>query len=1340
MKKNTIYSRYLFILICSLFLHLDLNAQQFRRVDIQAGLGEIFNNNGVAVADYDLDNDLDIFIVGEKTFDENNPTTWSRLLKNNNNGSFEDVTIEAGFAEGFNHDINLDNGLELGDKMAVSWGDYDDDGYPDIFLANAGQSQLYHNNGNGTFSDVTILLGINTFCENCYYSGALWFDNNNDGFLDLYLTDYKSTTDNKLFQNNGNGTFTLISDTNVGGQSNSLSAIPIIANDDAYIDLYVANDFAQNNFFLVNQNGTGFTEAAIEFGIEDPFCGMGLATCDFDNNGVFELLVTNIDTNGFYVKNGENTYENLAQDLGIFNTGWSWGINFSDFNHDGYEDLYIANGMIQKIPNKYFKNVPGPNGRAFEDTLLTDSPIEESKSRSTISFDYDNDGDLDLIVTNFSGKLYLYENTSIDTFFTNETSGNYIKIELEGTASNTNAIGTKVELYPNTGPDQFRYHHGSAYLSQSILPVHFGLSTASVINSIVVTWPLGSKETFFDVPVNNTIKITEGSGYSIVPDNTAVKIEGCTDTNSCNYDPNATIDNGSCLFLEAGSITGNTTTNTLSVENYTYSSNTEDQFEWTVTNGEILDGQGTNSISVRWHVASQGRISIISRNDICSTDVISLNITLTSPDVEENDYSVARLWNEVLLDAIRNDFARPTVHARNLFHTSIAMYDAWAIYNDDAQTYFIGKEVQGFSSELDEFISPQDTIASINETLSYAAYRILKHRFSKSPNAQITSANLDDLMALLGYDTNETSVDYSNSNPAALGNYIAAKIIEFGFQDGTNESNAYDNEYYEPVNDPLVPAVSGNETISDPNRWQPLSLEVFIDQSGNVIRETTPGFLSPEWGNASPFALNNNMLTNFERDSNTYRVFHDPGQPPTIGTGDAQSNDIYKWGFSLVSVWGAHLSPDDGVLWDISPKSIGNIPISLFPNDFADYDDFYNLMDGGDIGTGHSSNPITNAPYQPQMVPRGDYARVLAEFWADGPDSETPPGHWFVLLNYVSDHPLFEKRMKGEGDILNNLEWDVKSYFMLAGAMHDAAISAWSIKGWYDYTRPISAIRYMADKGQSTDNTLDNYHEDGIPLMDGFIEIVNESDDLAGTSNEHLGKIKLNTWRGHDYINDVETDVAGVGWILAENWWPYQRPSFVTPPFAGYVSGHSTYSRAAAEIMTLLTGTEFFPGGMGEFIAKQNEFLVFEEGPSQDITLQWATYRDASDQCSLSRIWGGIHPPMDDIPGRIIGEQIGIDAFNLAESYFIKPTTPNEVNQESGMTLYPNPLIISNEITITNTFGNEEFILFDLYGNLIPVSPNYFEENSTTKIEINNLSTGLYILKSNKKSWKVIIR
>lgn len=181
--------------------------------------------------------------------------------------------------------------------------------------------------------------------------------------------------------------------------------------------------------------------------------------------------------------------------------------------------------------------------------------------------------------------------------------------------------------------------------------------------------------------------------------------------------------------------------------------------------------------------------------------------------------------------------------------------------------------------------------------------------------------------------------------------------------------------------------------------------------------------------------------------------------------------------------------------------------------------------------------------------------------------------------------------------------------------------------------------------GQSSDLTAANYHSHGIPIQQGFIETVLPQDPLAGNNNENVGKIKARAWKGPDHINDPAQDIAGVDWILLEHWWPYQRPTFVTPPFAGYVSGHSTFSRAAAEVLTLLTGDEFFPGGIAEFAAKKDTFLIFEKGPTEDVRLQWATYRDAADQTSLSRIWGGIHPPADDIVGRRMSEQIGIKAW-----------------------------------------------------------------------------------------------
>ena len=136
-------------------------------------------------------------------------------------------------------------------------------------------------------------------------------------------------------------------------------------------------------------------------------------------------------------------------------------------------------------------------------------------------------------------------------------------------------------------------------------------------------------------------------------------------------------------------------------------------------------------------------------------------------------------------------------------------------------------------------------------------------------------------------------------------------------------------------------------------------------------------------------------------------------------------------------------------------------------------------------------------------------------------------------------------------------------------------------------------------------------------------------------------------------LSDKDSQIAGSGWILAEEWCPFQKETFVTPPFAGYISGHSTFSRAAAEVLTLLTGDDYFPGGVFEYtVRRDSKFLNVEKGPSTDITLQWATYKDAADQCSLSRIWGGLHPPYDDIPGRIIGEKIGNNAFNFGKNIF----------------------------------------------------------------------------------------
>lgn len=614
------------------------------------------------------------------------------------------------------------------------------------------------------------------------------------------------------------------------------------------------------------------------------------------------------------------------------------------------------------------------------------------------------------------------------------------------------------------------------------------------------------------------------------------------------------------------------------------------------------------------------------------------------------DLSMARQWNELALASIRRDFARPTVHARNLFHHSIAMWDAWAAYDPASCNYLLGQNLNGYECTFDGIPSPDDLAAARDTAIAYASYRLLRHRFVNSPQAGLLYQSYDAHMDSLGFDINFSSVDYSGGSAAALGNYIAACVIGYGLTDNSNESNEYANVFYEPVNPPLNVDVPGNADLVDPNRWQPLTLALFIDQSGNLIPGETPDFLSPEWGQVHNFALAEEDLTPHTRDGNPYPVYHDPGAPPTLEMDGLGSSEDYKWSFLTTAIWSTHLDPSDGVLWDISPATLGNS--GTLPTSFSEHPNFYDQFNGGTTKLGHPTNPVTGQAYAPNLVPRGDYARVLAEYWADGPDSETPPGHWFTIFNYVSDHPELERRFMGEGPELDPLEWDVKGYLAMGGAMHDAAVSAWGVKGYYDYIRPISAIRGMAEYGQSSLPGEDNYHPAGLPLIPDYIEIVQAGDPLAGPANVNVGKIKMKSWRGHTAINNVDTDIAGVGWILAENWEPYQRPSFVTPPFAGYVSGHSTFSRAAAELLTAFTGSAYFPGGLGEFVAPANDFLVFENGPSVDVVLQWATYQDAADESAASRIWGGIHPPADDVPGRLIGQEVGQDAFAKALTYF----------------------------------------------------------------------------------------
>lgn len=569
------------------------------------------------------------------------------------------------------------------------------------------------------------------------------------------------------------------------------------------------------------------------------------------------------------------------------------------------------------------------------------------------------------------------------------------------------------------------------------------------------------------------------------------------------------------------------------------------------------------------------------------------------------DASIARRWNEQILASIRIDLPRPTVHARNLFHVSAAMYDAWAAYDAIARGYFVREKH-----------AAADVATARAQTVSYAAYRVLSQRYGHAIGGATDQACYDALMYRLGYDPADAHI--TGDDPIALGNRIAAAVLAAGAEDGSHEAADYaDTTDYRAANPPLFVDQHGT-TLADPSAWQPLNLAVAVTQNGIHTTAGTQTYIGAQWGNVTPFAL---------RRPAPGALYHDPGVSPRFGP------DIAPF---VVDILRKSSSVSDASLIDISPGALGGN--SLGAND----------------GHGTPVNPATGRPYASNPVPRGDFGRVLAEFWADGPRSETPPGHWNVLANAVSDSPGFTRRPGGSGSVLDPLEWDVKLYFALNGALHDAAIAAWEVKRAFNTIRPISLVRYMGGLGQSSDPGAPSFHPMGLPLISGLIELVTAESAAPGGRHaalrHHLGQVAILAWPGEPGDRAAQTSPAT--WLLAVDWVPYQRRTFVTPAFPGFVSGHSTFSRAAAEVLTAFTGSPFFPGGLGEHRVQATTGLTFERGPSVEVRLQWATYHDAADQAGQSRLWGGIHLEPDDLAGRRIGNAVGTTAAALAARYF----------------------------------------------------------------------------------------
>ena len=251
---------------------------------------------------------------------------------------------------------------------------------------------------------------------------------------------------------------------------------------------------------------------------------MGMATSDFDNNGEVEIFIANKGENCFYSKTENGTFTNISQLTCIYNTDWAWAAAFADYNLDLFDDVYITTGLIAPEKDFYFENVEVNGERVFEQ-VATGALNPFTAVGTAISFDYDNDGDQDILATSFDHEPMLFQNRAIDPFYSDEIAGNWLKVNLQGTVSNRDGLGSRVTLTVNEDVSLYKEYNGVSFHSQSLQPLHFGLSNVVSSNmSINIVWPSGIVEDYMAVPINSHIKLIEGLGLFVLDNNLFVPI------------------------------------------------------------------------------------------------------------------------------------------------------------------------------------------------------------------------------------------------------------------------------------------------------------------------------------------------------------------------------------------------------------------------------------------------------------------------------------------------------------------------------------------------------------------------------------------------------------------------------------------------------------------------------------------------------------------------------------------------------------------------------------------------------------------------------------------------